>query len=170
MEKKLLRKLVLQIPAGNASTLPPLGPYLGQHGMNTNDFCRQFNEQTKDLEAEIPVKVEIYIYIDKSFDFIIRKVSTTVLIANQYLEQNWDSSSISEILENKVLYKIAFIQNNYTTVNIYKKCKEILGSARSMGILLSIPEEKWYDDYFIYEQYISFVKNYIADSSIIYFK
>lgn len=170
MEKKLLRKLSLQIPAGQASTLPPLGPYLGQHGMNTNDFCRQFNERTKNIESEVPVKIDIYIYIDKSFDFIIRKVSTTSLLANCYLNFEWNSKTISEILDNKILYKIAVLQNNNSTFNIYKKCKEVLGTARSMGIWLIIPMEKWHDDYFFYKHNINVLKNYIGNSSKIYFK
>ena len=67
--KELVTQVKLQVPAGSANPAPPVGPALGQHGLNIQDFCKQFNDKTKDLEKGAPIPVIITAYKDRSFDF-----------------------------------------------------------------------------------------------------
>ena len=67
--KELMTQVKLQVPAGSANPAPPVGPALGQHGLNIQDFCKQFNDATKDLEKGAPIPVIITAYKDRSFDF-----------------------------------------------------------------------------------------------------
>lgn len=71
MAKKVLSKIKLQIQAGQANPAPPVGPALGQHGLNIQDFCTQFNEATKDKMGNV-IPVEINVYDDRSFDFVCK--------------------------------------------------------------------------------------------------
>jgi large subunit ribosomal protein L11 len=72
MAKEVLGLIKLQIPAGGANPSPPVGPALGQRGLNIMDFCKAFNEKTKDLEKNAPIPVVITAYKDRSFDFITK--------------------------------------------------------------------------------------------------
>ena len=69
MAKKIDAYIKLQVPAGQANPSPPVGPALGQHGLNIMDFCKAFNAQTQDVEGGLPVPVVITVYADKSFSF-----------------------------------------------------------------------------------------------------
>jgi len=71
MAKKIKTVIKLQIPAGKANPAPPIGPALGQHGVNIQEFCQKFNDQTKDKEGDI-IPIEITIYEDRSFDFVLK--------------------------------------------------------------------------------------------------
>ena len=73
MAKKIDGYIKLQVPAGGASPSPPVGPALGQHGLNLMDFCNAFNARTKEMEKGLPVPVVITVYEDKSFDFLLKK-------------------------------------------------------------------------------------------------
>src|SRR6185436_3884443 len=79
MAKEVVAQLKLYVPAGQANPAPPVGPALGQHGVNIMGFCKQFNEQTKGKEG-ITLPVIINVYKDKSFDFIIKTPPTSVLL------------------------------------------------------------------------------------------
>ena len=72
MAKEIDTYIKLQVPAGQASPSPPVGPALGQHGLNLMDFCKAFNARTKEAEQGLPVPVVITVYRDKSFEFIIK--------------------------------------------------------------------------------------------------
>jgi large subunit ribosomal protein L11 len=72
MAKKVVGLIKLQIPAGKANPSPPVGPALGQHGVNIMEFCKAFNARTQEIEAGMPLPVVITVYADKSFDFIIK--------------------------------------------------------------------------------------------------
>ena len=74
MAKEILGYIKLQIPAGSANPAPPVGPALGQKGLNIQDFCKQFNDATKDLEKGAPIPTVITAYKDRSFDFVTKKV------------------------------------------------------------------------------------------------
>ena len=77
MAKEVLGYIKLQIPAGSANPAPPVGPALGQKGLNIQDFCKQFNDKTKDLEKGAPIPTIITAYKDRSFDFVTKKPPVT---------------------------------------------------------------------------------------------
>ena len=79
-EKKIMTYIKLQVPAGAASPSPPVGPALGQHGVNLMDFCNAFNSKTNELEKNVPVPVVISVYEDRSFDFIIKTTPASILL------------------------------------------------------------------------------------------
>ena len=76
MAKKITGYVKLQVPAGQASPSPPIGPALGQAGLNIMDFCKTFNSQTESLEKGMPCPVVITVYQDKSFEFIVKKTTS----------------------------------------------------------------------------------------------
>ena len=78
--KEIITYIKLQVPAGAASPSPPVGPALGQHGVNLMDFCNAFNSQTNELEKNLPVPVVITVYEDRSFDFIVKTTPASVLL------------------------------------------------------------------------------------------
>ena len=78
--KELVTQVKLQVPAGSANPAPPVGPALGQHGLNIQDFCKQFNDKTKDLEKGLAMPVVINVYKDRSFDFIVKSTPASILI------------------------------------------------------------------------------------------
>ena len=80
MAKKVQAYIKLQVAAGKANPSPPVGPALGQHGVNIMEFCKAFNAQTQSLEAGMPVPVVITVYEDKSFTFIVKTPPAAVLI------------------------------------------------------------------------------------------
>ena len=80
MAKKVAGYLKLQVPAGSATPSPPIGPALGQRGINIMEFCKQFNAKTKDLEAGAPIPVKITVFSDRSFNFEMRTPPASYLI------------------------------------------------------------------------------------------
>ncbi|MGB9667868.1 MAG: 50S ribosomal protein L11 [Thermosulfidibacteraceae bacterium] len=137
MAKKVVAKIKLQIPAGQANPSPPVGPALGQHGVNIMAFCKAFNERTKDMQGVI-VPVIITVYEDKSFDFIVKKPPASVLIkmaagiakgAHDPLREKVGritKSQLRKIAEEKL--------PDLNTDDIEKAMRIIEGSARSMGV------------------------------------
>ena len=79
-DKKIDTYIKLQVPAGAASPSPPVGPALGQHGVNLMDFCNALNSKTNDMEKNVPVPVVITVYEDKSFDFIVKTTPASILL------------------------------------------------------------------------------------------
>src|ERR687892_328769 len=80
MAKKIVGLIKLQVPAGKANPSPPVGPALGQHGLNIMEFCKAFNAQTQDVEQGMPLPVVITAYSDRSFTFITKTPPATVLL------------------------------------------------------------------------------------------
>jgi len=80
MAKKVTSYIKLQVPAGKANPSPPVGPALGQHGVNIMDFCKAFNAQTQNVEAGLPVPVVITVYSDRSFTFVTKTTPAAVLL------------------------------------------------------------------------------------------
>src|SRR5512139_535027 len=80
MAKKIVGMIKLQVPAGKANPSPPIGPALGQRGLNIMEFCKQFNAATQKLEVGLPIPVEITAYADKSFSFVLKTPPASVLI------------------------------------------------------------------------------------------
>src|ERR1700754_4325115 len=80
MAKKITGYIKLQVPAGNAKPSPPIGPALGQRGVNIMEFCKAFNAQTSDLEKEMPIPTVITVYADRSFSFVTKTPPASFLI------------------------------------------------------------------------------------------
>ena len=140
MAKKITGYVKLQIPAGKATPAPPVGPALGQAGVNIMDFCKQFNARTQDKPGKV-LPVVITVYVDKSFDFIIK----TPPVAIQLLEVTGLKSGSAEPNRKKVssvnwdqVESIA--KDKMTDLNAFtveSAMKMVAGTARSMGITVS---------------------------------
>lgn len=138
MAKKIVGFVKLQVPAGKANPSPPIGPALGQRGLNIMEFCKAFNAQTQGVEPGLPLPVVITAYADKSFTFIIKTPPATVLIKKAV---KLDKGSASP-LANKVgkitraqLEEIAKTKlKDMNAANIDAAIRTLAGSARSMGI------------------------------------
>ena len=137
MAKEILGFIKLQIPAGSANPAPPVGPALGQKGLNIQDFCKQFNARTQDKPGKV-LPVVISVYKDKSFDFAIKTPPAAVQLLeaakikkgsgepniNKVSNVSWDQ--VKAIAEDKMLDLNAF--------TIDSAMKMVAGTARSMGI------------------------------------
>lgn len=137
MAKKIVGELKLQIPAGKANPSPPVGPALGQRGVNIMEFCKAFNEKTKDM-GNFNIPVIITVYQDKSFSFITKKPPVTDLIKKAAnVTKGSDNPLKNKIgkLTQKQLEEIASIKMEDLNANSMEAAKSIVaGSARSMGI------------------------------------
>jgi large subunit ribosomal protein L11 len=135
--KKVQAMVKLQITGGKANPAPPVGPALGQHGVNIMEFCKQFNERTKNQEGTI-VPVVITIYADRSFDFILKTPPASVLLLQAVgIEKGSGQPNKNKIatLNKAKIRDIARIKMpDLNTGNIDGASKIIEGTARSMGI------------------------------------
>jgi len=135
--KEVSAKLKLYVPAGQANPAPPVGPALGQHGVNIMGFCKAFNEQTKGREGLILPAV-ITVYKDKSFDFIIKTPPSSVLIkkaANLAKASGLaGKEKIATLTRDKILEIAKTKMEDLNTQNLEQAVKIIKGTARSMGI------------------------------------
>jgi large subunit ribosomal protein L11 len=138
MAKKVASLVKLQVKAGEANPSPPVGPALGQAGVNIMEFCKAFNAKTQDLEKGLPVPVVITVYADRSFTFITKTPPAAVLI----LKELGLKSGSGEPNKNKVgkitreqLEKVAKIKEpDLTAADLDAAVRTIAGTARSMGI------------------------------------
>lgn len=137
MAKKVIGMIKLQIPAGKATPAPPVGPALGQHGVNIMAFCKEFNDKTA-AEAGLIIPVEITVYGDRSFTFITKTPPASVLLKKALnIEKGSgepDKEKVATISRDKVR-EIA--QQKFADLNAYDldaAVKIIEGTARSMGI------------------------------------
>lgn len=137
MAKKVIGELKLQIPAGKANPSPPVGPALGQRGVNIMEFCKAFNEKTKDM-GDFNIPVIITVYQDKSFSFVTKKPPVTDLIKKAIkLQKGSDNPLKNKVgqLSNAQLEEIAKIKmEDLNTKDIEAAKKIVAGSARSMGV------------------------------------
>ncbi|MDD2866494.1 MAG: 50S ribosomal protein L11 [Candidatus Omnitrophica bacterium] len=137
MAKKVVAQIKLHVPAGQANPAPPVGPALGQHGVNIMQFCKSFNEQTKDKDGII-LPVVISVYEDKKFDFIIKTPPCSVLIkraANLAKASGTaGKEKIGTVTKRQVeeIAKQKLADLNTTDLEVAKKT--VAGTARSMGI------------------------------------
>jgi len=140
MAKKVIAQIKLQIPAGQANPAPPVGPALGQHGVNIMGFCKAFNEKTsKDSGTIIPVIITVY--QDRSFTFITKTPPAAILIKNEIkLEKGSgepNREKVGEITKEQ-LEKIAKIKmKDLNARSIENAVKIIEGTAKSMGVTVS---------------------------------
>ncbi|GAA9947625.1 50S ribosomal protein L11 [Helicobacter pylori] len=137
MAKKVVGEIKLQIPAGKANPSPPVGPALGQRGVNIMEFCKAFNERTKDM-GSFNIPVVITVYQDKSFTFITKKPPVTDLIKKASgVEKGSDNPLKNKIakLTHKQVEEIAQLKMEDLNTSTMEAAKKIvMGSARSMGV------------------------------------
>lgn len=136
--KKIQSCIKLQIPAGSATPSPPIGPALGQQGVNIVAFCKEFNEITVNFEKGLIIPVLITVYSDRSFSFITKTPPTTLLLKKAAGISVGSSKSGSTIV-GKILmtqiYDIARVKSvDMTGSNLELISKSIIGTARSMGL------------------------------------
>ena len=138
MAKKVQGYVKLQVPAGQANPSPPIGPALGQQGVNIMEFCKQFNAQTQQLEKGLPIPVVITVYADRSFTFIMKTPPASVLIRKQLgIEKGSGAPNTTKVgkITRKQLEEIAKTkQPDLTAADLDAAVRTIAGSARSMGV------------------------------------
>ncbi|HMZ00914.1 MAG TPA: 50S ribosomal protein L11 [Burkholderiaceae bacterium] len=139
MAKKIVGFIKLQVPAGKANPSPPIGPALGQRGLNIMEFCKAFNAQTQQgFEPGMKLPVVITAYADKSFTFIIKSPPATVLLKKAAkIDKGSSRPHVEKVakLTRAQLEEIAKIKvKDLTAANLDAAVKTIAGSARSMGI------------------------------------
>lgn len=137
MAKKVAGILKLQIPAGAANPSPPVGPALGQRGINIMEFCKAFNEKTKD-KGGFTIPVEITVYQDKSFTFVLKQPPMTDLIKKTSgVKKGSDNplkNKVGKLTKDQVLEIVDMKIADLNTDDKEQAAKIVAGSARSMGI------------------------------------
>ena len=138
MAKKVQAYIKLQVAAGKANPSPPVGPALGQHGVNIMEFCKAFNAQTQSLEAGMPVPVVITVYADRSFTFITKTPPAAILLKKAAGLQSGSARPNSEkggTVTRAQLEEIATTKmEDLTASDMDAAVRTIAGSARSMGL------------------------------------
>jgi large subunit ribosomal protein L11 len=138
MARKIESYIKLQVPAGQANPSPPVGPALGQHGVNIMEFCKAFNAQTQNVEQGMPLPVVITVYSDRSFTFITKTPPAAILLRKAAGIQK-GSGTPNSVKVGKVtraqLEEIAKIKEpDLNAADLNAAVKIIAGSARSMGL------------------------------------
>ena len=138
MAKKVIGYIKLQVPAGKANHSPPIGPALGQRGLNIMEFCKAFNAQTQKMEPGLPVPVIITAFADKSFTFIMKTPPATVLIKKAAKVDKGSSKPHTDKVGKLTRAQAEEIakskQPDLTAADLDAAVRTIAGSARSMGI------------------------------------
>jgi len=137
MSKTVKTKIKLQIPAGQANPAPPVGPALGQHGLNIQEFCTKFNDATKDKMGDI-IPCEISVYDDRTFDFITKTPPASILIKKiakiKKGSSNPLTTKVTSITKDQ-LKEIAEIKlPDLNTDDVEQAMRIIAGTARQMGV------------------------------------
>ncbi|MDD5618755.1 MAG: 50S ribosomal protein L11 [Candidatus Omnitrophica bacterium] len=137
MAKKVVVQIKLYVSAGQANPAPPVGPALGQHGVNIMMFCKSFNEQTKGREG-LKLPVVISVYEDKKFDFIIKSPPTSILIKRACnlakASGTAGKEKIATITKNQIKDIVKQKMQDLNTTDESVAEKTVMGTARSMGI------------------------------------
>ena len=138
MAKKIEAYIKLQVPAGAANPSPPVGPALGQHGVNIMEFCKAFNAQTQSLEQGMPIPVVITVYSDRSFTFITKTPPASVLLKKAAgIKSGSGTPNTNKVgkVTRAQLEEIATLkQPDLTAADMDAAVRTIAGSARSMGL------------------------------------
>jgi large subunit ribosomal protein L11 len=140
MAKKIIGFIKLQVPAGKANPSPPIGPALGQRGLNIMEFCKAFNAQTQKVEPGLPLPVVISAYSDKSFTFIIKTPPTAILIKKAAgIDKGSPRPHTDKVgkITRKQVEEIAKTKTpDLTAADLDAAMRTVAGSARSMGIIV----------------------------------
>jgi large subunit ribosomal protein L11 len=138
MAKKVQAYIKLQVPAGAANPSPPIGPALGQQGVNIMEFCKQFNAQTGKLEKGLPIPTVITVYSDRSFTFIMKTPPASVLIRKAIgIEKGSGTPNTTKVgrITRAQIEEIARTKTpDLTAADLAAAVRTIAGSARSMGV------------------------------------
>jgi large subunit ribosomal protein L11 len=138
MAKKIEAYIKLQVPAGEAKPSPPVGPALGQHGVNIMEFCKAFNAETQSLESGLPIPVVITVYSDKSFTYIKKTPPASVLLRKAAGLEKGSSEpnkdKVGKVNRNQLEEIAKAKMPDLTAYDIDQAIRIIAGSARSMGI------------------------------------
>ena len=138
MAKKIEAYIKLQVPAGDANPSPPVGPALGQHGVNIMEFCKAFNGQTQKLEKGLPIPVVITVYSDRSFTFITKTPPASILLKKAAgIQKGSGTPNTSKVgtVSRAQLEEIATTKmSDLNAADMDAAVKIIAGSARSMGL------------------------------------
>ena len=138
MAKAVSGYIKLQIPAGQANPAPPVGPALGQHGVNIMEFCKAFNAQTQDIEKDLPVPVVITVYSDKSFTFVTKTTPAAILLKKAAGVKSGSGRPNTEkvgTVTRAQLEEIAKTKDaDLTAADMDAAVRTIAGPARSMGL------------------------------------
>jgi large subunit ribosomal protein L11 len=138
--KKIVGYIKLQVPAGKANPSPPIGPALGQRGLNIMEFCKAFNAQTQGVEPGLPIPVVITAFADKSFTFVMKTPPATVLIKKAAKIEKGSprphSDKIGKITRAQAEEIAKTKMPDLTAADLDAAVRTIAGSARSMGIVV----------------------------------
>ncbi len=138
MAKKVTAYIKLQVGAGSANPAPPVGPALGQHGVNIMEFCKAFNAQTQKLEKGAPVPVVITVYQDKSFTFVTKTPPASFLVKKalglQSASHKPGKDIVGTITQAQLLEIAKIKEPDMTGADLEASARSIGGTARSMGI------------------------------------
>ena len=140
MAKKIIGFVKLQVPAGKANPSPPIGPALGQRGLNIMEFCKQFNAQTQGMEPGLPIPVVITAFADKSFTFVMKTPPATILIKKAAKIDKGSkvphTDKVGTITREQAEQIAKTKQPDLTAADLDAAVRTIAGSARSMGIVV----------------------------------
>ena len=138
MAKKEMAYVKLQVPAGQANPSPPVGPALGQHGVNIMDFCKAFNAHTQSLEPGLPIPVVITVYVDRTYSFVTKTPPASVLLRKAAGIPKGSGTPNTEkkgTVTRAQLEEIAKVKDpDLTAATLDAAVRTIAGSARSAGI------------------------------------
>ena len=138
MAKKIVGFIKLQVPAGKANPSPPIGPALGQRGLNIMEFCKAFNAQTQGVEPGLPLPVVITAFADKSFTFVIKTPPATVLIKKAIKldkgSANPLATKVGKITRAQLEEIAKTKMKDMNAANVDAAVRTLAGSARSMGV------------------------------------
>ncbi len=138
MAKKLDKIVKLQVPAGAANPAPPVGPALGQAGVNIMEFCKAFNAKTQEMEKGLPLPVVISVYQDKSFDFVIKTPPASVLLMKAAKIQKGspepNKKKVGKVTRDQVREIAETKMPDLNCYDIDAAMRIVEGTARSMGI------------------------------------
>ena len=138
MAKKVVGFIKLQVPAGKANPSPPIGPALGQRGLNIMEFCKTFNAQTQGMEPGLPIPVVITAYQDKSFTFVMKTPPASILIKKAAKidkgSQRPHTDKVGKITRAQAEEIAKSKMADLTAADLDAAVRTIAGSARSMGV------------------------------------
>ena len=138
MAKKIVGFVKLQVPAGKANPSPPIGPALGQRGLNIMEFCKAFNAQTQGIEPGLPLPVVITAFADKSFTFIIKSPPSTILIKKAVKIDKGSArpqaDKVGKITRAQLEEIATTKMKDMNAASLDAAVRTIAGSARSMGV------------------------------------